>query len=99
MCLLVAVLQIGERTAAQMEQCKAWWDEQTAAKMQQKQLEQEEKCELAATIRWEAWVFAESSVAASNTILCLRSRMLPTCMECVFRRFSREARIMAAKVW
>jgi hypothetical protein len=47
----VAALQIGERTAAQMEQCKAWWDEQTAAKAQQKQHEQEEKYELAATIR------------------------------------------------
>lgn len=37
-----------------MEQCKAWWDEQTAAKKQQKQQEQEEKFELGATIRYEA---------------------------------------------
>ncbi|WIA12984.1 hypothetical protein OEZ85_006596 [Tetradesmus obliquus] len=44
-------LTVGERTAAQMEQCKAWWDEQTAAKKQQKQQEQEEKFELGATIR------------------------------------------------
>ncbi|KAF6260758.1 coiled-coil protein associated with protofilament ribbons [Scenedesmus sp. NREL 46B-D3] len=44
-------LTVGERTAAQREQCRAWWDEQTAAKVQQKQQEQEEKFELAATIR------------------------------------------------
>jgi hypothetical protein len=61
----VAALQIGERTAAEMEQCKAWWDEQTAAKAQQKQQEQEEKYELAATIRWGAQPTVQHSALGS----------------------------------
>lgn len=52
-CRILFGLQIGERVAAQMEQCKTWWDEQLAAKMQQEQEKQQDKAELAATIRCE----------------------------------------------
>eukprot|EP00879_Flechtneria_rotunda_P003701 GHRR01003939.1.p1 GENE.GHRR01003939.1~~GHRR01003939.1.p1 ORF type:complete len:208 (+),score=87.68 GHRR01003939.1:149-772(+) len=36
-------LQIGERVTAQMKQCKAWWDEQSAIKARQAQQQREQQ--------------------------------------------------------
>lgn len=44
-------LQIGKRTAAQMEQSKAWWDEQLAIKAAQKAEEEREEQHTADNIR------------------------------------------------
>lgn len=44
-------LQKGEREAAQMQQCKAWWDEQAALADQQRQQELQDKQVQAVTVR------------------------------------------------
>lgn len=45
------LLQKGERETAQMQQCKAWWDEQAALAAQQRQQQLQEKQELAVTVK------------------------------------------------
>jgi hypothetical protein len=44
-------LQKGERETAQMQQCKAWWDEHAALAAQQRQQQLQEKQELAVTVK------------------------------------------------
>jgi hypothetical protein len=44
-------VQKGEREVAQMQQCKAWWDQQAALAAQQREQQALDKQDQAATVR------------------------------------------------
>lgn len=50
--LTACAVQKGEREVAQMQQCKAWWDQQAALAAQQREQQLLDKQEQAATVRW-----------------------------------------------
>lgn len=50
-CACVHDLQKGERELAQMQQCKSWWDEQSALAAQRRQQELQDKQDQAQTVR------------------------------------------------